>query len=73
METLIRFFFIVGAWLLLSAVLVWLPAWWLWQNIMVAAFGLAQLTFLQCVGLLTLVWLAINGMAKISVEVGSSN
>lgn len=73
METLIRFFFVVCAWLLLSAVLVWLPAWWLWQNIMVTVFGLAQLTFLQCVGLLILVWLAINGMAKISVEVGDSS
>ncbi len=73
METLVRIILTVGAWLLLSAVLVWLPAWWLWQNVMVTAFGLAQLTFLQCVGLLVLVWLAINGMAKISVEVGNSN
>jgi hypothetical protein len=73
METLIRTVFVAAAWFLLSLVLVWLPAWWLWNNVLVTTFGLPQLTFLQCVGLLAFVWLARNGMTKISVQVGDSD
>ena len=73
MEKTIQILIVAIAWLILSSVLIWTPAWWLWNNVAAPIFDLPQLTFAQSIGMLILVWLVTNGMAKISVELGPKN
>ena len=70
MEKTIQILIVATAWLIMNSLLIWTPAWWLYNNVAAPVFGLPQLTFSQSVGMLILVWLAANGMAKISVEFG---
>ena len=70
MEKTIQILMVAAAWLILSSVLIWTPAWWLYNNVAAPIFDLPQLTFAQSVGMLILVWLVANGMAKISVKFG---
>ena len=73
MEKTIQILLVAAAWLILSSVLIWTPAWWLWNNVAAPIFDLPPLTFAQSIGMLILVWLAANGMAKVSVKLGPKN
>mgnify|MGYP006969503786 CR=1 FL=1 len=73
MEKTIQIALVAVTWLILSAALVWAPAWLLWNNVAAPVFGLPPLTYLQSVGVLILIWLAINGMAKVSVKIGPTD
>ena len=63
MEKTIQILMVAAAWLILSSVLIWTSAWWLYNNVAAPIFDLPQLTFAQSVGMLILVWLVANGMA----------
>jgi len=51
MENLIRIVFTVLLWALLSVAVIWLPAWWLRNNLISAKLGLPTLTLIESTGL----------------------
>ncbi len=73
MERTVQILMVAAAWLIMSSVLIWTPAWWLYNHVAAPIFDLPHLTFSQSVGMLILVWLVANGMAKISVKFGPKN
>jgi len=70
MENLIRVVFLVLPWLILSLLAVWIPSWWLWNNLVSPIFDLPSLSFVESTGLLIYVWLASKGAAKVKIEFG---
>ena len=57
------------AWLLISLVAIWLPAWWLWNHLISPVFGLPVLSIIESSGMLIYIWLAAKGAAKIKIEI----
>ena len=55
----------VLAWTALTIFLIWLPSWWLWNQLLVPVFELPSLSFWQSSGLLVYVWLVRQGVAKV--------
>ncbi len=70
MENMIRLAIVALPWLLLSLLAVWIPSWWLWNNLVSPIFNLPALSFVESTGLLIYVWLASKGAAKLKIEFG---
>lgn len=51
---------------LVSALLLWTPAWLIWNHQLVGAFDLPELFFVASCGLLIYIWLAKQGLIDLT-------
>ena len=68
MENIIRVIVIGLAWVGLSMMAIWLPTWWLWNNLISPKFGLPPLSFWESAGLLIYIWLVTKGVASFKID-----
>lgn len=72
MESMIRVVLIGLAWVGLSMMAIWLPAWWLWNELVSPIFGLPLLSFWESAGLLVFVWLVAKGVVSFKIDFKAS-
>ena len=68
MEDIVRVVAIGLAWVGLSMMAIWLPTWWLWNDLVSSQFGLPPLSFWENTGILVYIWLLTKGVASFKID-----
>ena len=68
MESNVRVVVIGLAWVGLSMMAIWLPTWWLWNNLVPPIPSLPPLSFWENAGLLIFIWLITKGVASFKID-----